>query len=69
MRATIKKHAAGGTITEIEKEIVDGVLVYEAEVVRDGKEWDIRVSASGKYLGTETDEEPETERDDEDHAS
>ncbi len=50
VRATIEKYAAGGKITEIEKETT---IAYEAEVVLDGKELDILVSAEGKYLGTE----------------
>jgi len=59
VRATIKKHAAGGKITEIEKDTVDGTARYEAEVVRDGKEFDIIVSIKGKYLGTEGEKEAE----------
>jgi uncharacterized membrane protein YkoI len=66
-RAAIKKHAAGGKITEIEKDTVEGTVVYEAEVVRDGKEFDILVSAAGKYLGTEKEQEADDdEGDDED---
>lgn len=53
VRAAIKKHAAGGKITEIVKEMVKGKLVYEAEVLLNGRELDILVSAKGKYLGTE----------------
>jgi len=56
VRAAIKKHAAGGEVTEIEKKSVDGKIVYEAEVVRDGKASDILISAKGKYLGTEKEE-------------
>jgi uncharacterized membrane protein YkoI len=56
VRAAIKKHAAGGKVTEIEKKSVDGKIVYEAEVVRDGKASDILISAKGKYLGTEKEE-------------
>jgi len=59
VRATIKKHAAGGKITEIEKDTVEGTVRYEIEVVRDGKEFDILVSTKGKYLGTEGEEEAE----------
>ena len=59
VRATIKKHAAGGKITEVEKDIVDGTARYEAEVVRDGREYDILVSLKGKYLGTEAEEDTE----------
>jgi len=63
VRRIIRKHAAGGTISEIEKEIVAGSVVYEAEVVREGREFDIRVSATGEYLGTEQEEEDEDDID------
>jgi len=66
VRAAIEKHAAGGKITEIEKGTVKGILVYEAEVVLDGKESDILVSATGKYLGTEEEEEAKGRQDKED---
>ena len=55
VRATLQEHAAGGKITEIEKAASQGSVVYEAELVKDGKTTDIRVSASGKFLGTEED--------------
>ena len=67
---TIKKHAAGGKITEIEKTMAKGTLVYEAEVVQDGKEFDILVSAAGKYLGTEeeqTNDHQDKDDDDDDN--
>jgi len=72
VRATIRKHAAGGKITEIEKTRVKGTVVYEVEVVLDSKEIDILISAEGKYLGIEKDEEKEAEdqqdeEDEEDH--
>jgi uncharacterized membrane protein YkoI len=63
VRATIKKHAAGGKITEIEKDTVEGTARYEAEVIRDGKEFDILISLKGKYLGTEGEEEVEENED------
>jgi uncharacterized membrane protein YkoI len=63
VRRIIRKQAAGGTIIEIEKEIVAGSVVYEAEIVREGKEFDIRVSAAGEYLGTEQAEEDEDAED------
>jgi hypothetical protein len=61
VRAAIKKHAAGGKITEIEKVNMNGTFVYEVEVVLNGKESDILISAKGKYLRTEEDQEKETE--------
>ena len=72
VRATIKKHAAGGKITEIEKDTVNGTVRYEAEVVRDGKVFDVLVSTKGKYLGTEKEEDAQgvqDKKDDEDEDS
>ncbi len=66
VRAAIKKHAAGGKITEIVKETVKGKLVYEAEVLLNGRELDILVSAKGKYLGTEEEEEAKAHHDEDD---
>jgi len=66
VRAAIKKHAAGGKITEIVKETVKGKLVYEAEVLLNGRELDILVSAKGKYLGTEKEEETKAHHDEDD---
>ncbi|UCF14344.1 MAG: hypothetical protein JSW59_13095, partial [Phycisphaerales bacterium] len=57
VRATIRKYAGGAKIREIVKETVDGVVRYEAEIIRNDKEVDILVSAKGKYLGIEGDEE------------
>ncbi len=64
VRAAIKKHAAGGKIMEIEKDTADGTARYEAEVVRDGREFDILVSLKGKYLGTEGEQEAEGQEND-----
>jgi hypothetical protein len=66
VRAALKKHAAGGKITEIVKETVKGKLVYEAEVLLNGRELDILVSAKGKYLGTEKEEEDKAHHDEDD---
>ena len=63
VRATIKKHAAGGKITEIEKDTVNGTVRYEAEVVRGGKVFDVLVSTKGKYLGTEKEEDAQGDQD------
>jgi len=67
VRATIKKHAAGGEITQIEKDTVNGTVRYEAEVVRDGKVFDVLVSTRGKYLGTEKEEEYRDQQNEEDN--
>jgi len=53
-RAMIQQHAEQGQIVEIEKETEDGRVVYEAEIVVNGKETEIQVSANGELLETET---------------
>ena len=57
VKATILKEAAGGKITEIEREIKNGETVYEAEFLLDGKEIELTVAANGTLLGRETDDE------------
>ncbi|MHC4626422.1 MAG: hypothetical protein ACYTDV_05525 [Planctomycetota bacterium] len=70
VRATIRKHTGGAKVTEIVKEAVDGVIRYEAEIIRNGKEVDILVSTKGKYLGIEgegeaaDDDDEQTDEDD-----
>jgi uncharacterized membrane protein YkoI len=51
---TLKREAKGGTLEELRKETKkDGTVVYEAEIVRNGKGTDIEVSAAGKVLERE----------------
>jgi len=59
VRRVIRRRAAGGEIIEIEKEIVGGSVVYEAEIQRNGNKLDIIVSATGQYLGTDRDDDDE----------
>ena len=53
VQKTIKKEAGSGKIREIEKEQEGGKTVYEAEVVIDGKEYEITVAEDGKLLEKE----------------
>ena len=51
VQASLKKEAKGGEIEELRKETrKDGTVIYEAEVVKDGKGRDIELSAEGKVL-------------------
>ena len=50
----------GGEVTAVEKEVEDGVVIYEVEKVVDGIEYEIEVAADG------TVKEIEKEDDDED---
>ena len=61
VQKTIKDHASGGKILEIEKETQkDGTVVYEAEIKKaDGKTIEIEVAADGKLLDTEEEDDDE----------
>jgi uncharacterized membrane protein YkoI len=61
VKAALLAAARGGTIREIEMETENGQAVYEADVVLDGKEVEVRVSADGTVLGKEADDENEDE--------
>jgi uncharacterized membrane protein YkoI len=57
VKATILAEAKGRTIEEIEMETEDGRTIYEAEVIMDGQETDIKVAADGTLLGKEVESE------------
>lgn len=63
VRATLLKQAGNAKIVEIEMEDEDGQIVYEAEVIIDGKEVDLLVSPTGEFLGTESDDDEDGEDD------
>ena len=51
---TLKREAKGGKLEELRRETQkDGTIVYEAEIVRNGKGTDIEVSADGKVIERE----------------
>lgn len=64
VKATIL--AQGGTIEEIEMETEDGQTVYEAEVVIDGQEKDVKVAADGTVLSQKVDDDDEEDEADDD---
>jgi uncharacterized membrane protein YkoI len=64
VKATILAEAQGNVIQEIEAETENGVTIYEAEVLIDGKETDILVAADGTLLAAEVDDEDEEADDD-----
>jgi hypothetical protein len=64
VQKTLKREAKGGNLEELRKETrKDGRVVYEAEVVKNGKGTAIEVSADGKVLerGKPHDEKSEPE--------
>jgi len=46
-KATIQKETQGGKIKQLKKETEGGKLVYSAEIVKDGKEYEVHVGADG----------------------
>ncbi len=65
VKATILKEAAGAEIKEVEMEIEDGKTIYEAEVIVDGQEVEIKVAADGTLLGKEVEDEDDEDDDEE----
>jgi uncharacterized membrane protein YkoI len=65
VQTTFKHEAKGGQIEELRKETrKDGAVVYEGEIVKNGKGRDLEVSAAGKVLerGKAHDESSEHEK-------
>ena len=56
VKATVDKEASGGAkLTKISKEEEeDGKTVYEAEMIKDGQEMSVNISADGKVIERET---------------
>jgi len=71
VKKTILAETTGGEIKEIELESEHGRAVYEAEYVKDGKKYEIEVSADGKVLekkakAKDDDDDEDDEEDDDD---
>jgi hypothetical protein len=49
-RAALEREAQGGKIQELRKETNNGMVSYEAEIVKDGKGTDVAVSDKGMVL-------------------
>jgi uncharacterized membrane protein YkoI len=64
VKATILAEAGAGTIDEIEMENEDGQTIYEADVIIDGQEIEIKVAADGTLLGKEAEDNDDEEDDD-----
>ncbi len=54
-QATLKSASKGGRIEDLRRETrADGTVLFEGEIVRDGRGADIKVSADGKVLERDT---------------
>ena len=63
VKATLTKEAGGGQIQEVEKTTWRGRTAYEADVVMDGKTWEVTVRDDGQLLRKLLDEEDDAEDD------
>ena len=61
VKAGVEQQTAGCTIKKIEKEVKDGQIVYEVEIMKDGKEIEIEFSEAGAVLKREAEEQEEPE--------
>jgi len=48
--ATLSREAAGGKVTELEKEMKHGKVVYSADVEQNGKTWDVTIAEDGTLM-------------------
>src|SRR5437773_952668 len=62
VQQSLRQEAAGGNIEELHKEKRDGQVLYEAEVVKDGKGTDVKVDENGKIVDRGATHDESTER-------
>jgi uncharacterized membrane protein YkoI len=65
VQATFKRESKGGKVEELRKETrKDGTVIYEGEIVKNGKGTDIEVNSAGKVVerGKTHDESSEHEK-------
>jgi uncharacterized membrane protein YkoI len=62
VRATIKAQASPDQIVKIVKADENGTVVYEAEIIKDGKKSELTIAADGKILDTENAGEEKEEK-------
>ena len=62
VKTAIARESQGATLKEVHKETEGNMLVYEAEIVKDGQEFEVHIAPDG----TVTKREAEEHEDDED---
>lgn len=63
VRETLTREAKNNAITTVDRETDDGKTIYEADVMLDGKNWEIKVDPAGKLLSKKIDNEAEDDDD------
>jgi hypothetical protein len=67
VQKTLKRESRDGKIVEIEKEEEDGETIYEAEVMIDGKQYEIEIASDGILLSKALEAEEEGDDHEEDN--
>lgn len=66
VKDTIQTEAKAGTLGDIEKVTKDAKTYYEADIVIEGKKWEVKVGEDGKVISKAVDEEKDDAKDDDD---
>ena len=61
VKATLAKETGTGKVEEIEKDTENGRTIYEADVMVDGKKWEITIAQDGQLIKKALDEEKDGE--------
>jgi hypothetical protein len=64
VRETLRREAGAGRIEEIDRVTEDGATAYEADIMLDGRKWEVVILADGKLSRKALDEEDDGEDDD-----
>jgi len=64
VKATILSEAQNGTIKEIEQENENGQIIYDADVIINGQEVEIKVAADGTLLSKKVEDDDENDEED-----
>lgn len=65
VQKTLKREAQGGRIEEVEKEEEGGKTIFEAEVVLNGREYEVEVASDGTLLEMVLEDEDEADEEEE----
>lgn len=57
VKTTLAKYASESEVKKVEKSDHDGKKVYEFDIEKDGRKFEVTISPKGKYMGTEEDVE------------
>jgi uncharacterized membrane protein YkoI len=57
VRTTLESEAGSGSIGDIEKEVKDGKVIYEADVTKDGSKLEVKIAEDGTLIKSEVDDE------------